>query len=383
MKLKRLVFDLILVFAAISFGYSEPAWSLATPLGTAKGFASLVYGNGIFVAVTSKCSETSTDGIAWAEHRMPDGEWSSVAFGNGVFVAVSSQSAKGKSAAVSSDGMTWTAYNMSGDTKDEYEHDTIAFGNGVFVALPLHRSLDGKPRFASRSIDGVKWESAAFEDCELPSGQPLCYGNGVFVCCLLHVDYLLVSPDGLTWRHSNGTKQSFWNSISYGNGVFVAVASQQSPSVITSPDGLTWSPQPNLYKHFGFYTGHWSAVAFCDGIFVAIASPGKAAAYSSDGITWTEISRPDYAEMKSIAFGNGIIVAIGGQSSSGGYPNSVASVIKMASQSQTAPAASSNQASQTTKDPKERLKELKDLYDSGMITEKEYSDKKAEILSQM
>ena len=368
----KIVFLVVSTLVFLARGYSEPVWNLATPLGTAHSLCSAAFGNDIFVAVTSKSSETSTDGITWAEHPMPEGKWSSVAFGNGIFVAVSDKDGNSKSAAVSSDGVAWTLWNMSGDIKHENTYDAIVFGDGMFVALSKN---DG---FASRSADGAKWESSAFHGYSyIPDlYQPVCYGNGIFVCA--YMDSILTSPDGLKWTRTKAPK-GWWSSVAFGNGVFVAVAHQYSPSVITSPDGITWTPQPDLYRHFGRYTGFWSAIAFGDGVFAAV-SVGKAAAYSSDGVTWTEIERPDVAQMSSIAFGNGIFVVVG--KGPNAFSNSMASVIRIESQSTVAPTASS-QAPQATKDPKERLKELRDLYDSGMITEQEYNDKKAEILSQM
>jgi hypothetical protein len=84
--------------------------------------------------------------------------------------------------------------------------------------------------------------------------------------------------------------------------------------------------------------------------------------------------------MSSIAFGNGIFVAVG--KGSNAFSNSMASVIEIESQSPAAPTTTS-QDPQTAKGPKEHPKELKDLFDSGMITEQECNDKEAEILSQM
>jgi hypothetical protein len=55
-------------FSSPAFGQAEPVRNLATPLGTAHSLCSAAFENDIFVAVIPKGSETSTDGITWAEH---------------------------------------------------------------------------------------------------------------------------------------------------------------------------------------------------------------------------------------------------------------------------------------------------------------------------
>jgi hypothetical protein len=143
----------------------------------------------------------------------------------------------------------------------------------------------------------------------------------------------------------------------------VALSGFGHPSVITSPDGIIWTPGTDLYEHYGKFTGWWTSIAFGDGVFVAIATK-KTAAFSPDGITWKEIGRPSWNVMTSIAYGNGVFAAVGYGTSSSIRLGTTTSATK-------------------DPDPKARLKELKDLFDSGMITEKEYNDKKAEILSQL
>lgn len=140
--------------------------------------------------------------------------------------------------------------------------------------------------------------------------QSVTYGEGLFVA----VGYgttlgntVMTSPDGITWTARSSAFNSAWGSVAYGNGMFVAVGSTGgfTQKVMTSPDGLTWTLQ----------TAHdlqWQSVTFGNGLFVAVASADgvdtQRVMTSSDGITWTLRTAPSNG-WYDVAFGNGIFVA--------------------------------------------------------------------------
>jgi hypothetical protein len=52
----------------------------------------------------------------------------------------------------------------------------------------------------------------------------------------------MTSPDGITWTTRNSAADNQWNSVTYGNGLFVAVSSSGTGDrVMTSSDGITWT----------------------------------------------------------------------------------------------------------------------------------------------
>ena len=55
-----------------------------------------------------------------------------------------------------------------------------------------------------------------------------------------HPPIAATSPDGVTWTQRTLPASADWYSVTYGNGVFVAVA-QGSSIAATSPDGITWT----------------------------------------------------------------------------------------------------------------------------------------------
>jgi uncharacterized phage protein gp47/JayE len=51
-----------------------------------------------------------------------------------------------------------------------------------------------------------------------------------------------LESDGITWTVRTSAADLFWNSITYGNGLFVAVSSSGTGNrVMTSPDGINWT----------------------------------------------------------------------------------------------------------------------------------------------
>ena len=95
-----------------------------------------------------------------------------------------------------------------------------------------------------------------------------------------------------------------WESVAYGNGKFVAVTT--SDVAAYSEDGINWT-QTTLPVSSGF-----SSVAYGNGKFVAIAWGQKIAVYSEDGINWTQTTLPFSGYWSSVAYGNGKFVAVGG-----------------------------------------------------------------------
>ena len=101
-------------------------------------------------------------------------------------------------------------------------------------------------------------------------------------------------------------RSSGWVSVTYGNGKFVAVT-QYSNKAAYSKDGITWTEttMPSSAK--------WNSVTYGNGKFVAVAVNLTTAAYSEDGITWISATLPTLPSSsfwKSVAYGNGKFVAV-------------------------------------------------------------------------
>jgi hypothetical protein len=132
---------------------------------------------------------------------------------------------------------------------------------------------------------------------------------------------------GNVWN-SHGISEAVWLSVTYGNGLFVAVGevattwgdgtysvSDDNYLAATSPDGINWTrratPTPYItYSGSNPWSG-WNEVAYGNGIFVAVGDYSDIMT-SSDGITWTSRHSAADNDLYSVTYGNGMFVAVGG-----------------------------------------------------------------------
>ena len=95
-----------------------------------------------------------------------------------------------------------------------------------------------------------------------------------------------------------------WRSVIYGNGRFVAVAAGKDIAAY-SDDGINWTEMTMPA------TAGWCSVTYGNGRFVAVTNnKSTCAAYSDDGINWIQTSMPATAMWESVAYGNGRFVAV-------------------------------------------------------------------------
>ncbi|MDA9089697.1 fibronectin type III domain-containing protein [Maribacter arcticus] len=131
------------------------------------------------------------------------------------------------------------------------------------------------------------------------------YGNGLFVAVARNS--VMTSPDGITWTAQTSAADNYWSSITYGNGLFVAVSyTGNGNRVMTSPDGITWTSRSSAADN------DWQSVTYGNGKFVAVASTGTAnrVMTSPDGIIWTSRSSAADNSWTSVTYGNSLFVAM-------------------------------------------------------------------------
>ena len=132
------------------------------------------------------------------------------------------------------------------------------------------------------------------------------YGNGLFVAVANSgTNRVMTSPDGITWTARSAAEANIWQSVTYGNGLFVAVSSDGTNRVMTSPDGITWTARSAAEAN------SWLSVTYGDGLYVAVSAEGtNRVMTSTDGITWTARSAAEANLWRGITYGNGLFVAV-------------------------------------------------------------------------
>lgn len=192
----------------------------------------LTYGNGIFVAVarSSNLAATSTDGITWTSRTIPTvtgNYYASVAYGNGVFVAGPGINTTDK-AAYSTDGITWITTTLP--TSSVWSQ--VAFGAGLFVTR-------NDSSATATSTDGITWVARAV------SASPtsyLVYGASGFVGVGSNSASASYSTDGITWSNSSLGVYGTWGNVMYGGGRYVALLSNSATGqTSSSTNGVTWT----------------------------------------------------------------------------------------------------------------------------------------------
>ena len=161
---------------------------------------------------------------------------------------------------------------------------------------------------------------------ETPEGglHSITYGNGLFVAVgsyyslinSTHSGRCITSPDGINWTTQNAEIfDGFYvnyNSIVYGKGLFVVIGSRVGTgysSSFTSPDGINWTEQLLPVNGLGNIT-------YANGLFIALSMYGSVT--SPDGINWTQRVLPSNdAFTGGIAYGNGLFVAVASNKNAG------------------------------------------------------------------
>jgi len=323
--------------------YSSDAtnWSSSSSSLDTSSINKLAYGGNTFMAIGNEGSiARSADGILWSELTTGGNDYfSNVAYGKNTFVV----SGSGKNAALANkdtlrystdQGQTWQPVKSGAFYGMRFVNDRfIAVGhsgtimysldgkNWTDVSFPLGGSLYGVAYgncvyvitgtegagVVYRSYDGAHWTKISFSP--LPSNfsnwglYEVAFGNGQFVAGGSAWDgskwtsVVLTSPDGLTWTPQTLGNDFSVTSLTFGNGLFAALAG----TAYSSSDGKSWSQASSASAN---------KVRFSGGLFLAPTYSGQVAS-STDGRSWVTHQLPTSATMYDFAWGKDGFVAVG------------------------------------------------------------------------
>jgi len=272
-------------YYGISAASSDGAnWQTADGLGP---FASVAFGNGVFLATAGSHFAICSDGLQWTHYYLGTTNAGTLAFAEGQFIAGSSMGIL-----YSPNGTNWTVGGPVGDFRK------IAVGEGHGVAV-------GRVGHLASSTNLIDWTMISSG----PGGYLLAmtFGNSRFVGVIGSTIY--TSFGGETWTSqrigSRGLPSIALNGVAYGKGIFIAVGGPYfSLTNLISADGTSWTPLRIPA------TNALTAIAFVNDRFVACGEAGTVCA-SVDGTNWTTHLISDGVNLGAIAYGNGRYVVAG------------------------------------------------------------------------
>lgn len=187
--------------------------------------------------------------------------------------------------------------------------------------LPLATAWAVSCHWTTRTAPSASWTAVT-------------YGNGLFVA--VATNKVMTSPDGITWTDAGTVPSASWAAVAYGNSLFVATAS--GGKYMTSSNGTSWTSGNmsngtvksmaygnGLFVVVGGNPGYYSAdgtnwststmnglngLTYGNGLFVGVGASGRYS-YTSDGTGWPNNSKSGAGSMNAIAYGNGLYVAVG------------------------------------------------------------------------
>lgn len=252
-------------------GSSQLSWNNISdsPIVSANIVAPKIVENIPQLAFVSDCNFlSSTDGTNWNKLDIGCYAWKFLQYGNGRYVAVADYQ-QDKSAS-STDGITWTYATMKGNTYPT----ALVYGNGVFLSSAQYNSSWQAAKTLSYSTDGLSWSLVNLSGVQNNAIVSLSYGNGVFLAIANGGPYNR-SVDGVTWTQFTGPL-TYFNEASFVNGMFIVVGNS---NLYTSTDTVTWQTYVTPFNSY------WKAVKYLNNKYFIYS--GNNQFYSStDLVSW-------------------------------------------------------------------------------------------------
>lgn len=274
-------------------------WTARTSNAGTTNLHTVAYGAGTAKYIVGSAGGTngylsSTDnGVTWVSAALPTGGGGSIralVFADGRFVGAGSTG----SVFTSTDGSTWI---LRQSVTNRTMRD-IAHGNGRYVIVS-----NSSAAFAT-STDGVTWTAGDTAAGSTSSLNAVAYGNGLFVA--VGSNLIATTTDGMNWVNRTPAGSFTFNGISFGGGVFVAVAN--TGLAYRSTDGVNWTPITSTGT-----TSNLTAVAYGAGMFTAVGAAGAVTTSADLGLTWSATTSGT-AALNAIRYANGQFVVVGASS---------------------------------------------------------------------
>ena len=289
-------------------------------------FSSVAYGDTTFAAVATGGPGTraivSLDGITWTTSAVTGNlvlsAWESVTYGGGNFVAVASSGGAGDLVMLSgTDGNTWVAAT-SYDAESAWS--SVAYGGpaGSEIFVAVARSGLAAERVMLSIDGGVNWDLDTYPAGAESDWESITYGDGKFVAVASSgaAGALVMVTTTSGWQLASSYPfESAWQSVTYGDGKFVAVANSGSSGervMVSTDGGDIWTAATSYPADVDWRSVTYGGPAGQE-LFVAVASTGAAGErvmVSEDGLIWESVTYPANNDWTGVAWGEGLFAAV-------------------------------------------------------------------------
>lgn len=264
----------------------------------------MAVGDGL-IAYAGGTMEISTDGFNWQALGV-HGTERKVAVGNGIIAYIEKDN--GVVYYSNDKGVTWGNTSLPElNTSNIYSKVNlrdIAFGNGIFVAIERVGTYDGEYLTAHCSADCVNWESSVITgNVNYGYNVSLEFFEGRFYVTKLTARFY--SDNGLSWVEGGSglptSCSAYAPSMAMGNGKLITICQTDEESTYFSGCGVL----PAVYK----------SIAFGNGVFVAVGT--GIFAYSLDnGTTWATGEMPESVPYEKVIYTGDMFLAAHSDSNS-------------------------------------------------------------------
>jgi hypothetical protein len=286
--------------------FGQSTFTSAIALSTGIYWVSTAYGSNYWIALPSsgQTAAGSSNGQLWSNIALPlTLNWTGIAYGNGYWVAIATGTS---TVAISkSNGAGWRTFALPSSTT----WSSITYGNGTFVAFAT-----GTNTGAYSTNYGSTWASCQTFSNLTITGFTVSGGTATATFATQpfapFTNSSTITVSGFSPLQTSGT-------VNNVNGTFT-VTSCSTTQVTFALTGTYTSIILGTISGYcaGLPTNStWTSMAYGNGLFVAISSGSANAAYSADGITWIASTLPASSNWTSIAYGQQTFVAVSSSTS--------------------------------------------------------------------
>lgn len=181
----------------------------------------------------------------------------------------------------------------------------VAFFNGIYFAGnsigQIYTSTDGLTwTYRAQPVANAKvWAFTWNQSTSTPLYSVVGYTTSTYLWA--------TSGDGTTWTNRSATDNL--KDIVFGNGVWVA--NYENSYLKQSTNGTSWNTTPYSGQGNTLNAVAHNGLSGASSVFVSVGNTGSIVSSNADGTTWTARTSGVGQALNSVAYGNGLFVAVG------------------------------------------------------------------------